>query len=310
MATKKRWYSLRWRFVILMLVLGLFLVGISGCIPLLPMGDGPAGPAISSKDFENQWPDRKYILVGLGDSITRGYGVPQKHSYFELLIKNDDRQFSEMKGCDLGSVINLIGYENFAVDYTVSQEHIDYQLPQVPQFNDKPHGIVVMTSGGNDLLHNYGRSAPEDGAMYGCTYEQAIDWTENIKQRLIVIVEGVQGKFPGRCDIFLGNIYDPTDGHSDAETGGFPKWADASKILNLTNSKIKEICDTYENVHLIDIHKEFLGHGFHCRDSQSKNYRKDDPTFWYCDIVEDPNRRGYDAIRRLYLQEMIKILGN
>ncbi len=28
---------------------------------------------------------------------------------------------------------------------------------------------IVMTTGGNDLIHNYGRSAPKEGAMYGAS---------------------------------------------------------------------------------------------------------------------------------------------
>ncbi|MBC8117927.1 MAG: hypothetical protein H7062_26345 [Candidatus Saccharimonas sp.] len=41
---------------------------------------------------------------------------------------------------------------------------------------------------------------------------------------------------------------------------------------------------------------EFLGHGIHCTH------------YWYWDNLEDPNDRGYDAIRRLFLIEMARIL--
>ena len=34
-------------------------------------------------------------------------------------------------------------------------------------------GLVVITTGGNDLIHDYGRSPPREGAMYGATAEQA-----------------------------------------------------------------------------------------------------------------------------------------
>jgi len=30
-----------------------------------------------------------------------------------------------------------------------------------------------MTTGGNDLIHNYGKTAPRDGARFGATWEEA-----------------------------------------------------------------------------------------------------------------------------------------
>ena len=44
--------------------------------------------------------------------------------------------------------------------------------------------------------------------------------------------------------------------------------------------------------------------GVACADQHSKHYRKDDPHWWYFDNIEDPNERGYDALRRLFLLEM------
>jgi hypothetical protein len=60
-------------------------------------------------------------------------------------------------------------------------------------------------------------------------------------------------------------------------------------------------------VHLVDFHAAFLGHGIHCTEHRNENYRKEDPYYWYFDNLEDPNDRGYDAIRRLFLIEMSKV---
>jgi hypothetical protein len=166
----------------------------------------------------------------------------------------------------------------------------------------------VLTSGGNDLIHDYGRSAPEDGAMYGCTYRQAKVWMENLKGRLTELVEGISERFPGGCDIFLANIYDPTDGVGDPQIRGLPRWRDCVKVLRLANEKIAEVCAEHDNVHMVDIHSEFMGHGFHCREWWRRHYRKDDPYHWYYHNIEDPNPRGYDAIRRLYLLEIVRHL--
>jgi hypothetical protein len=70
---------------------------------------------------------------------------------------------------------------------------------------------------------------------------------------------------------------------------------------------IADECRERPNVHLVDIHALFLGHGIHCRDHWNKYYREDDPHYWYFANLEDPNDRGYDAIRRAFLMEMCKV---
>ena len=115
-------------------------------------------------------------------------------------------------------------------------------------------------------------------------------------------------RFPGGCEIFLGNIYDPTDGVGNAVLSGLPRWPDALRIHDAYNSIIEETCRTRPNVHLIDIRAMFLGHGIYCRQFWNDHYCADDPMYWYWDNFEDPNNRGYDALRRLFLNEMSKIL--
>lgn len=313
MKKKLKWYSFRWQTGVILLIPVVLVFGYIGyrfhlATRVLPMGSGPAGPVIPKEPFREIWSEEKVILIGLGDSITTGYGAPLKHTYFAMLQNNDDIQYPEMAGCDLEHVLPNLKAHNYSVNYTVTQEHLDRQLPLLPIQQSDVTGIVVITSGGNDLIHNYGLSPPKDGAMYGCSCKQAIVWTENIKQRIQKLLDGVIARFPGGCEIFLANIYDPTDGVGDPQIVGFPRWPDAMKILSLTNRKIAELCDSYQNVHLVDIHSEFLGHGIHCTEFWRKHYRKNDSYHWYDHNLEDPNPRGYDAIRRLFLLEMIKIL--
>jgi hypothetical protein len=61
-------------------------------------------------------------------------------------------------------------------------------------------------------------------------------------------------------------------------------------------------------VHVVDVHEALLGHGLHCRDRQHPHYRAANPTFWYFLNLEDPSRRGCDAIGRAFLLEMIRVL--
>jgi hypothetical protein len=45
-----------------------------------------------------------------------------------------------------------------------------------------------------------------------------------------------------------------------------------------------------------------------CRQFWQPFYRPEDPGYWYFDNLEDPNDRGYDALRRLFLIEMSRTL--
>ena len=59
-------------------------------------------------------------------------------------------------------------------------------------------------------------------------------------------------------------------------------------------------------VHLVPMHAEFLGHGIHCAQPWREHYDQTDPHYWYAFNLEDPNHRGYDALRRLFLIEIAR----
>ena len=228
-----RWYSFRWQtgvaLCVVFFVAWYFLIGRYKH----PVGAGPAGPAVSAGAFQKAWLTNQFILIGIGDSVTAGFGATHKHDYFDLLQQNDDARYPDMVGRDLRHVFpNLIAH-NFSVSYTVSEEHLRDQVPLIAMYPPTVRGIVVITTGGNDLIHDYGRSAPRDGAMYGCTYEQALGWKDSFHGRLRGIVDGVIAKFPGGCDVFLANVYDPTDDVGDIEHAHLmlPAWRDGPGAL-------------------------------------------------------------------------------
>jgi hypothetical protein len=165
-----------------------------------------------------------------------------------------------------------------------------------------------MTTGGNDIIHNYGSTPPREGAMYGATLAQAKPWIANFEKRLDEMIDIFNERFPGGCQVFLADIYDPTDGVGDAANAGLPAWPAAMAVLDAYNEVIRRCCQKRPNVHLVPVHDEFLGHGIHCREPWRTHYRSADPHYWYFTNLEDPNERGYDAIRRLCLIEMAKVI--
>jgi len=276
--------------------------------PRHPVGVGPAGPAVPREPWTKPWSTRPVLLVGVGDSVTAGFGAPPPESYFNRLAANPDDEFTEMKGICLREVFPDLKTLNLAVSGTISQEHVEEQLPKLEKADTSTMGLVVMTTGGNDLIHSYGRNPPKEGAMFGATWEQARPWIAKYEKRLDRLFERVVAAFPGGCQIFIADIYDPTDGVGDIESAGLPPWPDGETILAAMNAAIRASAARFPQVHVVPMHDAFLGHGMHCTQKWNKHYRKDNPGYWYYDNLEDPNHRGYDAIRRLFLLEIQKVL--
>jgi lysophospholipase L1-like esterase len=238
--------------------------------------------------------------------VTAGFGARKGYGYFDRLSANPSDEFQDMQGINLRSVIPNLSVTNFAVSGSTSFEHVEKQLPRLPIADSNIFGLIVITTGGNDLIHNYGRTPPRKEAMYGATWEQAQPWIEGFEKRLEFIVSEIDLRFPGGCQIFLANIYDPTDGVGDIHRVGLPEWKDGLRILEAYNGVIRKVAAKQINVHVIDLYGEFLGHGIHCVQFWRRDYDRRDPHYWYHVNLEDPNERGYDAIRRLFLNEMAK----
>ena len=275
--------------------------------PSRPVGHGPAGPVLPTAEFARPWTERTVLLVGLGDSVTAGFGARKGYGYFDRLIRNPTEELSDMKGISLSVVLPGLRATNLAVSGSTSMEHVEKQLPRLPKADSNTLGIVVLTTGGNDLIHNYGRTPPREQAMFGATWAEAEPWIKNFESRLESMLAAIEARFPGGCHMFLANIYDPTDGAGDIQRAGLPVWKDGLRILGEYNDIIKRCAERHSNVHLVDLHAAFLGHGIHCTQFWSKHYDVNDPHYWYHVNLEDPNERGYDAIRRLFLIEMTKV---
>jgi lysophospholipase L1-like esterase len=270
----------------------------------LPQGSGPAGPAVERTVFESTWTDRKVLLVGIGDSVTAGFGASRGKSYFDRLAANPPDEFTELEGVSLSRVIPNLQSLNISLSGSNSLQHLDHIRDRLPVHSNDVFGLVVMTTGGNDLIHWYGQRPPQEGAMYGATLDQAQPWIENYGQRLGTIFREIESRFPGGCLIFVADIYDPSDGAGDPESVWLPAWRDCLPILTAYNAKLREIAASHPAVRVVPVHDTFLGHGIHCRKFWRVNFRPADPHYWYHENIEDPNDRGYDALRRVFLNSI------
>jgi len=271
-----------------------------------PTGSGPAGPKISQPAaFEEPWTDRAVHVVGIGDSITAGLGADRpSHTYFNRLLRNPEDEFSDLRGLCLEAVLPQLTSENLAISGSESCLHADI-IEQSLVTSEDEFGLILMTSGGNDLIHNYGRSPPRECAMYGAALQQAEPWIENFRSRLGQMFDQIQRRFPAGCEIYIADIYDPTDGVGDAPSIFLPDWPDGLAIHARYNQAIRDAASEREFVHLVPLYETFLGHGSHCRQFWRAHYDAADPHYWFYSNIEDPNDRGYDAIRRVYLNTIV-----
>lgn len=270
----------------------------------------PLEPHVDRRPYDRVWTHRPVRFIGLGDSITSGYNSDRFHSYFNRLVDGAPDEEPDMQGVHLSGVFPALRVENHAAAGSGSYRHVE-QARRVRPSGPDTLGWIVITTGANDLIYRY-NNGPGDGAMFGATRAAAAPWIAGFGRRLDRIVDELVAKFPGGCHVFIANIYDPTDGVGDLQNTvpepmrsilGISAWPDGEAILSACNREIARVA-TRKNVHLVDIHGLFLGHGIHCRDSRSPNYRPADPTFWYTGDVQHPSERGHDAIRREFLQVM------
>ncbi|MCA8916998.1 MAG: SGNH/GDSL hydrolase family protein [Planctomycetes bacterium] len=306
---KPKWYSLRPGIIAAGTIL-LLAAWYVARVPA-PMGDGPAGPAVDATAFARPWSERPVVLLSLGDSVSTGYGAPGGHGYFELIRENSNETYPEMSGLALSHTLPNIRVVRKASNSTNSADHLA-SIRTLPAYSAETFGIVCITTGGIDLIHYYGKAEPREGAMYGATWEQAEPWIKNFRSRLGEMMKTLQERFPGGCAVMLATIYEPTDGVGDVENAGpmfwLPPWPDGKRVHGAYNDALRDCAAEHDFVHLVDVHGVMIGHGIHCQDRTNEFFHEDDPTYWYFVNLEDPNRRGYDAIRRVFLNEITTAL--
>ncbi|MCA9032408.1 MAG: SGNH/GDSL hydrolase family protein, partial [Planctomycetaceae bacterium] len=141
---RKPWYSLSRKRVVLWLTLSVCSVG--GALLYLefwyhhPVGSGPAGPEVDAASFSTVWSERPVVLLGLGDSITDGYGASPGKSYFNLLLKPASTDTPSLQHCYLPVVLPNIKGQNDAISGTTSLELVDVTLPRLEPFPPDVYG--------------------------------------------------------------------------------------------------------------------------------------------------------------------------
>lgn len=118
-----------------------------------PVGEGPAGPSVPREPFAKRWTDRQVLLLGVGDSITAGFGTSRAHGYFMRMAVNPEDEFPDVQGISLGAVLPNLRLKNLAQSGSTSLAHVKV-LEEFDKEDPGVFGLVVVTTGGNDLIHD------------------------------------------------------------------------------------------------------------------------------------------------------------
>ena len=126
-----------------------------------PPGFGSVALPVTAESFRQPWTERRVLLVGLGDSVTAGFGAAKGRSYFDRLAGPSARdEYPELRELNLRAVLPNLTVTNLSVSGSTSLQHVRQQLPRLTRQHPDTLGIIVLTTGGNDLIHNYGRTEP------------------------------------------------------------------------------------------------------------------------------------------------------
>jgi len=135
-----------------------------------PEGAGPV--SIPVRDCLARPDSNRIWVVGLGDSVTAGFGASRGRSYWSRLVDQPVEDDAALRGKCLRQLYPNLTATNLSQSGSTSLQHERYQLPKVPR-DASAKALVMMTTGGNGLIHSYGKAPPVEGAMYGATSDQA-----------------------------------------------------------------------------------------------------------------------------------------
>jgi lysophospholipase L1-like esterase len=234
--------------------------------------------------------------VALGDSMLIDYyaGGPGWGAA-SLLYKNLDNVYPDWKGKDLTTLYPRIRHHDLTSDGATTDTVLNWQLPKVPTGENQPT-IIIMTVGGNDLLHHYG--VQEEKGL-----KLSFEMQKNLRKIITILQDSA--KFPKPARIYIGNIYDPSDGIGEGlEKEGYSPWPDGLRVLDHWNRRIQEVAQE-KGLTLVDIHKHFLGHGINYNNPKGKHYNLEDNSTWLKLVIE-PNSRGAHEIRKLFWEKNLQ----
>ena len=281
----------------------------TGSTPNDTAGDVAAGPdaAADVATGKPACPKAAYkTLVVIGDSISDvgGSGGNQMPFYRTLLVQNDDTLYPNWTGLDLHTcwgfdpAVNVVKVSKGGAVATEGgmASVLLTQTQSIPKALEGPV-LVVGTIGGNDVT-----SGLADVLFNKPKVQSDIDaFIKGFTDAMNELTKADRFGAGVKVDVLMTNIYDPTGGSGDftftpgnKSCGGmFALWPAGQSTdgpLKDWNDAMAKAAATYPNVHLLDLHAQFLGHQVNTAD----------PANWFHEDCIHPNSLGQEKIRELF----------
>lgn len=244
-----------------------------------------------------QMPKSAARLIVMGDSISTGTGASaQALRYYNLLSDNADATWPDAMALDLaqyfGEKPEMV---HVAKGGSKTRDLVGSQLDNLKtKLGDSVsgHSVVVITSGGNDVLEALRDLEDPSGAKLDAAIK-------NLSALADFFADAA--RFPDGVSLYVAAVYDPTDGKGKADPcyGGIylanlPGWIDDWRTAYRKLAQEKGFA-------MVDALGHFRGHGFNYDDTANRYHQTNDATFWLDDCVH-PNDRGHHEFRRLFYE--------
>lgn len=169
------------------------------------------------------------MLVGLGDSLTRGIGDPEGQGYFGIAKKELQKENPKISAINLG----ISGQTSNDLVKQMNQRQVRETV--------KKADWITITIGGNDLFRSSGRLAKID--------KRAAEKSRlRYEQNLNSILSSIQKENP-KATIFLFGLYNPF--------GDLPVNEQSSKMIAEWNQTLNQVSLNYQRVIVIHTYDLF-----------------------------------------------------
>lgn len=218
----------------------------------------------------------KVKIVAVGDSLTQGVGDKGDRGGYPVILKKQINQNYQVKA----QVANLgVAGETS----TQIKQRITNVKPTQKQV--KQADIVVLTAGGNDLIHFLRSNIMETNPQ---KLQQKVNrYLPSYHKRMNNLVRTVR-KNNAQAEIYVLGVYNPVYKY-------FPNVHLINRVIYQANTKTKSLEKTNPNVHYVTINK-WLSKGGKVK--QKTNQLISDRDHFH------PNKRGYEYISNQLLQEI------
>lgn len=159
-------------------------------------------------------------------------------------------------------------YKNYASPTSLFKELAETQMKSAPTGTSSPT-LVLIHSGSNDLAEFITKSSSAAETAFPTRWAESKTTLDNLVAHF-----NDKTKFPGGATILINTLYNPFD---DCKTTIVPIFAvmdeTKTRLMGQFNTNLKNYAKGVDNMHFVDLHGPFLGHGRNHENQNCASYK-------------------------------------